>query len=211
MFTGLIEEIGVVDNIKKEVEGAYITIKAQKILEDIKLGDSIATNGVCLTVVDFSKRDFTAYVMPETMDKSNLSLIKNNDVVNLERSLKLGDRIGGHLVSGHVDAMGQIIHIKKEFNSTIYEIKIHESLDKYIIKKGSICIDGISLTIVDIKKGQFSVWIIPHTQRETILHNKKVGDKVNIECDFFGKYVHRNLNKEEKPIDKNFLISNGFC
>ncbi|PAB59914.1 riboflavin synthase [Anaeromicrobium sediminis] len=212
MFTGLVEEIGRVKNITKDNKGAHIVIKAEKILEDVKLGDSISTNGVCLTVTSFSKDEFTAYAMPETMNKTNLSLLKSNDLVNLERALKLGDRLGGHMVSGHVDGVGKIVNIRDDSNARIFEIEVERTLTKYIVPKGSIGIDGISLTVVDTKENRFSVSIIPHTKEETTLYTRKIGHRVNIECDFLGKYVEKALNYTAKSnIDESFLKLNGFC
>ncbi|MCT4594296.1 MAG: riboflavin synthase [Anaeromicrobium sp.] len=212
MFTGLVEEIGRVKNISKDNKGAHIVIKSEKILEDVKLGDSISTNGVCLTVTSFSKYEFTAYAMPETMNKTNLSLLKSNDLVNLERALKLGDRLGGHMVSGHVDGLGKIINIRDDSNARIFEIEVESNLTKYIVNKGSICVDGISLTVVDTKEKRFSVSIIPHTKEETTLYTRKIGHRVNIECDFLGKYVEKALNHANKSnIDESFLRLNGFC
>ncbi|PRR78327.1 Riboflavin synthase [Clostridium liquoris] len=215
MFTGIVEEIGIIKGINKGAESASITIGAKNILEDVKLGDSIATNGVCLTVTHFTKDSFTVDVMPETMRKSSLSNISIGSKVNLERALKLSDRLGGHIVSGHIDGTGVIKEFKKEDNAVWISIEAHEEILKYIINKGSIAIDGVSLTVAYVDKKMFKVSIIPHTGEETTLLNKKIGDKVNLECDLIGKYVERlsgfNSKEENKsPLDLNFLSEHGF-
>ncbi len=215
MFTGIVEEIGIIKGINKGAESASITIGAKNILEDVKLGDSIATNGVCLTVTHFTKDSFTVDVMPETMRKSSLSNISIGSKVNLERALKLSDRLGGHIVSGHIDGTGVIKEFKKEDNAVWISIEAHEEILKYIINKGSIAIDGVSLTVAYVDKKMFKVSIIPHTGEETTLLNKKIGDKVNLECDLIEKYVERlsgfNSKEENKsPLDLNFLSEHGF-
>jgi riboflavin synthase len=215
LFTGIVEEIGIIKGINKGAESASITIGAKNILEDVKLGDSIATNGVCLTVTHFTKDSFTVDVMPETMRKSSLSNISIGSKVNLERALKLSDRLGGHIVSGHIDGTGVIKEFKKEDNAVWISIEAHEEILKYIINKGSIAIDGVSLTVAYVDKKMFKVSIIPHTGEETTLLNKKIGDKVNLECDLIEKYVERlsgfNSKEENKsPLDLNFLSEHGF-
>lgn len=215
MFTGLIEEIGTVKNISKGSKSAQITINADKVLEDIKLGDSISTNGVCLTVIKYDKNSFTIDVMPETINKSNLKFINIGSKVNLERALRLGDRLGGHLVSGHVDGTGLINNITEDDNATIVTIKAPNDVLKYVVQKGSIAIDGTSLTVVSVDKETFKVSIIPLTKDETTLLSKKVGEVVNLECDMIGKYVEKllsfeNKNDRKSSIDMNFLKENGF-
>ena len=213
MFTGLIEEIGVMESIFSGEKSLKLTITATKILEDIKLGDSISTNGVCLTVVKFTNSSFTVDVMPETLRNTNLSKLKRGSIINLERALKLSDRLGGHIVSGHIDGVGYIKEFKVEDNATWITIETSRNVIKYIIAKGSIAIDGTSLTVVDVKDNSFRVSIIPITKDETILLKKSSGDEVNLECDMVGKYIERFLNfKEEKGsiIDMNFLKQNGF-
>ncbi|MBN4069287.1 MAG: riboflavin synthase [Alkaliphilus sp.] len=216
MFTGLIEEIGTVVKIIKGSNSAKITIKAQKILEDIKLGDSISTNGVCLTVVDFKEDDFSVDVMPETIRCSNLKNLKQGNKVNLERALRVGDRFGGHIVSGHIDGMGIIRSFVKEDNATWISIETTEDLMKYIINKGSIAIDGISLTVAAVNDDFFKVSIIPMTKDETTLLSKQIGDEVNLECDIVGKYIEKLMEFKTKDetkssIDINFLRENGFA
>lgn len=215
MFTGLIEEIGRVKKIVFGSSSAEITIKASKIMDDVKLGDSISTNGICLTVTRFSSNEFTVDVMPETMKVTNLKNLRNGSRVNLERALRVGDRLGGHIVSGHVDGIGSIIGFTEDDNAIWVEIKADMNIMKYIIHKGSITIDGTSLTVADLGKESFKVSIIPLTQEETTLTSKKLGDEVNLECDLVGKYIERlamfkEEEKEKKGIDADFLKENGF-
>lgn len=210
MFTGIIEEIGEV----KSIFNNNIVIKAKKILNDINIGDSIAVNGVCLTVVNFSNDDFTADVMPETLRKTNLKNILKGTKVNLERAMPLNGRFGGHIVSGHIDGVGKIINFKNEDNAVWITIETEKNILKYIVQKGSIAIDGISLTVAYIDDKIFKVSIIPHTGEETILLNKKEGDIVNLENDIISKYVEKllNFNSKDKQsnIDMDFLIKCGF-
>lgn len=213
MFTGLIEEVGRMDSIFNSEKSLKLTILAEKILQDIKIGDSISTNGVCLTVVKFTNNSFTVDVMPETLRNTNLSKLKRGSIINLERALKLSDRLGGHIVSGHIDGTGNIIEFKVEDNATWITIETTRDVIKYIIAKGSIAIDGTSLTVVDVHENSFMVSIIPITKDETILLKKSAGDEVNLECDMVGKYIERFLNfKENKDsvIDLDFLKQNGF-
>lgn len=215
MFTGLIEEIGTIHTIKKGLNSAQITIGATKILSDVKLGDSISTNGVCLTVIEFTKNSFTVDVMPETMRRSNLNNLKHGSLVNLERALKVNDRLGGHIVSGHIDGVGKIKKIEEEDNATWVSIEASSNILKYIIEKGSIAIDGTSLTIAYAGLDIFKVSIIPLTKDKTTLLGKTVGDEVNLECDMMGKYIERLLSfkqdeKKETKIDLDFLAKNGF-
>lgn len=214
MFTGLIEEIGIVDKIIKGPTSAQITIKAKKVTKDVQLGDSICTNGVCLTVVGFSKDSFTVDVMPETMRRSNLSHVTSGSQVNLERALRVGDRLGGHMVSGHIDGMGIIKSFVKEDNATWVTIEANPELLKYIILKGSIAIDGISLTVAYVDNQFFKISMIPLTKEETTLLSKPIGSKVNLECDMVGKYIERLMRFEhetKKTFDLEFLKNNGFA
>lgn len=216
MFTGLVEEIGIVQSVLKGAKSAKIAIRAKKILEDVKLGDSISTNGVCLTVTDFSDNTFSVDVMAETMRKSSLKNLAPGSKVNLERALKLGDRLGGHMVSGHIDGTGLISSLDKEDNGVWVTIKPSSELLKYIIHKGSIAIDGISLTVAYIDEKVFKVCIIPHTKDITNLLDKSIGNEVNLECDMIGKYIEKLLNFNEKAsgtessIDMEFLKKHGF-
>lgn len=216
MFTGLIEEIGIMVGSVCGESSMKLTIKAEKVLENVKVGDSISTNGVCLTVASFTDTSFTVDVMPETMRKTNLGKLKPGSIVNLERALMVSDRIGGHIVSGHIDGTGIIKNFKVEENATWIIIETNMDIIKYVIPKGSIAIDGTSLTVVEVVDNYFRVSIIPITKEETILLKKKVGDEVNLECDIVGKYIERFLTfKEDKIVKKEtinmkFLADNGF-
>ena len=214
MFTGLIEEIGEIQNIIKSARSAKIKNKAGKILEDIKLGDSISTNGVCLTVTEFAPDSFTVDVMAETIRRSNLSSLTAGDKVNLERALLAGDRLGGHIVSGHIDGMGTITSYEKEDNAVWVTIAAPPDILKYIIRKGSVAIDGVSLTVAYIDEKLFKVSVIPHTRDITTLLKKKTGDPVNLECDMIGKYIEKLLSFKETQksgrISTDFLVQNGF-
>lgn len=212
MFTGIVEEIGTVKKIARG-QKAYLEIQADRIFSDIHIGDSIAVNGVCLTVTGFSGKVFTADVMNETFSRSSLGSLKAGSHVNLERAMSANGRFGGHIVSGHIDGTGKIINIKKDGNAVWYKISASENIIKYTVEKGSIAIDGISLTVARIEKDNFSVSIIPHTSEETILSEKKVGDTVNLENDIIGKYVERFLNfdkTEKSDITRDFLAKYGF-
>lgn len=207
MFTGIIEEIGRL----KSLSGDRIEIFCEKILSDIKIGDSISTNGICLTVVDFGKNFFVADVMPETFRKTSLAELHAGGVVNLERAVKLGDRLGGHIVSGHVDGTGKILNMHTEGNAIFIEIQAENFLLKQIAPKGSVALDGISLTVVDATTENFSVSMIPHTREVTNFKFKRCGSLVNIETDVLAKYVERLMNFEKNPpLTKNFLSENGF-
>lgn len=216
MFTGLVEEIGVVQSIKKSAKSARITIKADKVLDGIKLGDSISTNGVCLTATEFTTKSFTVDVMAETMRRSNLKDFSPGLEVNLERAMKVGDRLGGHIVSGHIDGMGTIVNYLNEDNAVWITISSDPDILKYIVQKGSIAIDGVSLTVAYVDESVFKVSIIPHTKDATTLLRKKVGTDVNLECDILGKYIEKLMySKEQAPknhgISFNFLSENGFA
>jgi len=211
-----VEEIGKIESIIKSEKSAKITIKASEVLKDVMLGDSIATNGVCLTVTSFDSGKFTVDVMAETMRRSNLKKLSPGDDVNLERALRLGARLGGHIVSGHIDGIGTISSFEKEDNAIWISIVASQEILKYVIQKGSIAIDGVSLTVAYVDENIFKVSIIPHTKEMTTLLKKKVGDEVNLECDMVGKYIEKLLgNKEQAPVKKgidfDFLSENGFA
>lgn len=215
MFTGLVEEVGNIQAITKSTKSARITIKAREVLEGVKLGDSISTNGVCLTVTDFSTNFFTVDVMAETMRRSNLKNLSPGDEINLERALRLGDRLGGHMVSGHIDGMGVISKYENEDNAVWITIRTSPEILKYIVEKGSIAIDGVSLTVAYVDDEVFKVSIIPHTKDVTTLLRRKIGSDVNLECDMVGKYIEKLISVKEqqtvkKSIDLNFLRENGF-
>lgn len=217
MFTGLVAELGTVTALKPLKQSYNISVKADKVLANIKIGDSIAVNGACLTVVKINGNEFTADVMPETVKLTNLRNLKNGDKVNLERTLRLCDGLDGHIVSGHVEGIGIIVSKKAEGIAEIVTIKTPPELLKYIIKKGSIAIDGISLTVTEVTDSSFSVSLIPHTAKETTLGFKKPGDEVNLETDIIGKYVEHLLNfktsakaENQNNLTKTFLFENGF-
>jgi len=211
MFTGIIEEIGEVFQIQQGAKSLKIKIKASKVLEDVSVGDSIAVNGICLTVCEFNDNTFSADVMAETIRKSSMSGLKMGSRVNLERAMSANGRFGGHIVSGHIDGIGKIENIKPEDNAIWFTISTTKDLSKYIVKKGSIAIDGISLTVADVKGDVFKVSIIPHTAKETILSIKKSGDVVNLECDIVGKYIEKLINRgETSTITKDFLALHGY-
>ena len=213
MFTGIVEEIGTV----KSINSNFISISASKIFDDIKLGDSIAVNGVCLTVTRFDKNTFDADVSNETLRRTNFGQLKSGSKVNLERAMPMNGRFGGHIVSGHIDDTGIIKRIKKDNGFLTLEISAKENIMRYIIEKGSVTIDGISLTIANLYDKSFDIAVIIHTIKETILQYKREGDIVNIENDVIGKYVERLLFKQDNihnikknKIDMNFLLKNGF-
>lgn len=198
IFTGIIEELGVVKSIAINGASGCITIKASKVLEGTKLGDSIAVNGTCLTVTSINSDGFSADVMAETVRRTSLSQVGKGDMVNLERAMALNGRFGGHIVSGHIDGTGTITKYKKEENAIWVTIKVPEEILDLIVEKGSICIDGISLTVATVSDRDFQVSIIPHTAKETTLIQKKVGSLVNLENDIVGKYIKKFVeNKQE--------------
>lgn len=212
MFTGIIEEIGIVKSIKKGANSAVLTIGAASILRDIKLGDSIAVNGICLTVTAYTSAEFTADVMHETIIRSSLSSIHAGTRVNLERAMPANGRFGGHIVTGHIDGTGVIRSIQKDDNAVWYSIRATPEILRYIVEKGSIAVDGISLTVAKISEVDFSVSVIPHTADNTILILKKVGDKVNLENDCVGKYIEKFLDIPAKTIKitRGFLTGAGY-
>lgn len=195
MFTGIIEEIGHIKKIATTNEAMDLSISATKILEDVKLGDSIAINGVCLTVTDFSKHFFSVDVMPETFRATSMASLKVGSPLNLERALALGDRLGGHFVTGHVDGVAEIVDIKPIDNAINYTLQMDSELVKHCIFRGSIAVDGISLTIYGVTDNQIKLSLIPHTVSHTILGSKKIGEKVNIECDMLSKHVANLINR----------------
>ena len=216
MFTGIIEEIGMIRSIRKSGHAMKLEIAAKKIIEDMHIGDSISVNGVCLTVTTFTKESFHLDVMPETFQSTSLVELKQGSKVNLERAMAANGRFGGHFVSGHVDGTGMIKRIWQADNAQYYEIETTKERLKYIIHKGSVAIDGTSLTVFEINDQSFVISLIPHTLSETILSEKKMGDVVNIECDMLGKYMEhflhfRDTNHSRKTMITNEMLKeNGF-
>ena len=220
MFTGIIEGLGAITHIRSSGSGKHLSVDANFALEDTKIGDSIAVNGACLTVVAVSGKRFEVDVSPETIARTTFDTLRVGDLVNLERALRLSDRLDGHLVSGHIDGFGTIAHRKSVGNVTVITFGVAEYLARYMISKGSVAVDGVSLTINTCAKDRFDVSIIPHTAKLTTVGFKKIGDRVNIETDMIGKYVERFIiNKAEKAADKQtahsavdmqFLVKSGF-
>ncbi|MBQ8297183.1 MAG: riboflavin synthase [Ruminococcus sp.] len=216
MFTGIVEEVGTVKAIQKGSSSSFIRIQADRIFEDMHLGDSIAVNGVCLTVTEFGGNVFRADVMNETLSRSSLGQLKNGSPVNLERAMAANGRFGGHIVSGHIDGTGTVSKIENDGIAVWYTISADSGIMRYIVEKGSIAIDGISLTVAKVTDGSFSVSIIPHTAEQTILSSKKIGDIVNLENDIVGKYVEKLIaplqdnNKKQSSISMEFLAKHGF-
>lgn len=212
MFTGIIEELGAVKTLRRGSSGARLAISASFVLEGTAIGDSICVNGVCLTVVDLGKADFSADVASETIKVTNLGELKVGQKVNLERALRLSARIGGHLVTGHVDAVGRIKEKRQEGNSWRVFIETPEQALRYIIKKGSVAVDGISLTVADLDSTGFSIAMIPHTAKLTTLGSKAPGESVNLETDIIGKYVERLLSgRMEEGVNLELLKKAGFA
>lgn len=219
MFTGLIEEIGVLRSAQRRGEAMILRVAANKVLSDVKLGDSIAINGVCLTVVDHDRESFAVDVTPETYRKSNLHAIAPGSALNLERAMTAGGRFGGHIVQGHVDGVGTIRARAAEANAVVFEVEPNDpDMLRYVVRHGSVTLDGISLTVASVDRGKdrFTVSIIPHTLQETALQNKHPGDTLNIECDILGKYVdhllgmRQNEPKRTGRLSESFLRDNGF-
>jgi len=221
MFTGIIEELGTIATMDRRTDSIRLGIRAEKVLEGTQLGDSIAVNGVCLTVTEMTEHLFYADVMHESMLRTSFCELHTGSQVNLERAMQLGGRLGGHIVSGHIDGTGTITDMKTEDNAVWLTVSTGYSLLRYMIEKGSIAIDGVSLTLAYVDDRCFKVSIIPHTGEETILLKKKPGDTVNLECDLIGKYVEKLLTHPAQPdgkagtaaaggLTEEFLAENGF-
>ena len=228
MFTGIVEALGTVKSLRKGAHSAIITVEAPQVLDDVHVGDSIAVNGVCLTVTSFTARTFDADIMHETLDRSDLGALHAGSKVNVERAMAANGRFGGHIVSGHIDGVGKIVRIETDDNAVWFTISVDRWILRHVILKGSITIDGISLTVARLTDATFSVSVIPHTRAETNLAIKGVGDEVNLETDVIGKYVDhllsfgrencvdrsRSANASQPSsgsgITKAFLLQNGF-
>ena len=215
MFTGIVEEMGQVEGIQRGKQSAVLTIRAKTVLEGTKIGDSIAVNGVCLTVTSLASDRFTADVMHETLDRSSLAQLKRGGTVNLERAMPADGRFGGHIVAGHIDGTGRVIQIQKDDNAIWYTIQAAPQVLRYIVEKGSIAVDGISLTVARVSADSFAISAIPHTVAQTVLRDRKEGDLVNLETDIIGKYVEKLLTPAPEPqasggITLDFLARNGF-
>jgi riboflavin synthase len=212
MFTGIIEEIGTVKSVTKGAKSFSMMITADVVASGLRTGESVNTNGACLTVTSLGNDSFTVDVMPETMRQTNLGTLKQGSPVNLERALQLSSRLGGHLVSGHIDGTGLIRNVKKEDNAVWITVKAGAEILRYIIPKGSVSVDGISLTVVHVDQDSFNVSLIPHTMTVTTLKEKKPGDTVNIECDMVAKYIEKFTGNPGPGvgIDREFLDKYGF-
>ncbi|MBM6619937.1 riboflavin synthase [Bacillus suaedaesalsae] len=215
MFTGIIEEIGIVERMVQQGEAIVLTIQANKILTDVHLGDSIAVNGVCLTVTSFTNHRFSVDIMPETVRSTSLQQLRKGSKVNLERAMSANGRFGGHFVSGHVDGVGTIVNKTRVSNAIYYEIELPEELSRFVLLKGSICVDGTSLTVFGKADRSFTISLIPHTLSETIIGAKDAGDIVNLECDMLAKYIEqfvmmRESNTKKSSISEGFLKEQGY-
>ena len=215
MFTGIIEEMGAVTSLEQTLAGTRLTVLASAVLADLKLGDSVSLNGACLTVVARNEESFVVDVSPETLSVTTLGRLTGGAPVNLERAMKLNERLGGHLVAGHVDGVGTIRRRRQEGNTIILVIEAPPEILRYCVQKGSVTVDGISLTINDVTGHSFSVAVIPHTATVTTLGLKQVDDQVNLESDLIGKFVERllqqrsQLPKSTPVIDKDYLKKRG--
>lgn len=209
MFTGLVEETGVIRAVRRTGRSLHLTVGARKVLEGTRIGDSIAVNGVCLTVTALDEGAFTADVMPETYERTNLKLSPVGALVNLERTMALGDRFGGHIVQGHIDGTGTIVSLEREEIAVWVTVQAPSEILRYVVPKGSIAIDGISLTVVDVSGDRFRVSLIPHTFQVTNMSRKRPGDVVNLETDILAKYVERLLSGQSR-VTEAFLREHGF-
>ncbi len=213
MFTGIIEEIGTVAMIQRGQHSAVLKIQAKTVLEGTKTGDSIAVNGVCLTVTELFSDSFKADVMHETLDRSALAKLVCGSRVNLERAMLADGRFGGHIVAGHVDGVGRITRIRRDDTAVWYTVEADSGVLRYVVEKGSVALDGISLTVADVTAKNFSISAIPHTVRQTVLHERREGDLVNVETDVVGKYIEklmRTTPQKESVITRAFLTEHGF-
>ena len=215
MFTGIVEELGTIRSIRRGAASAVLSIGAEAVLSDLRIGDSVAVNGVCLTATGVDGSGFTADVMHETLQRSSLGALGPGSRVNLERAMAADGRFGGHIVSGHIDGTGTIAERRRDDNAVWYTVSAPPALLRYIVEKGSIAIDGISLTVASVEADRFSVSVIPHTAAVTVLGRKRPGDIVNLETAIIGKYVEKLLRPAEDTAPKGgisleFLMENGF-
>lgn len=216
MFTGIIEEIGAVERVQRGAHSAVLTVRAEMVLEGTRIGDSIAVNGICLTVTSLGGGRFSADVMHETLNRSALAGLSVGARVNLERAMPANGRFGGHIVAGHVDGVGKITRVRRDDTAVWYTVEAPPEVLRYVVEKGSITIDGISLTVATVDSESFQISAIPHTVAVTVLKDRKPGDIVNLETDIIGKYVEKLLTApqaEEKPssrITRDFLTQYGF-
>ncbi len=212
MFTGIVEEMGTVCGVTRGRHSAVLRVQASRVLEGTRVGDSIAVNGICLTVTSLSGGTFTADVMHETLNRSSLARVSVGSRVNLERAMAADGRFGGHIVAGHVDGLGTVTDLRRDDNAVWYTVACGPELLRYIVEKGSITVDGVSLTVAAVSGRDFSVSVIPHTVRQTVLQERRRGDCVNLETDVIGKYVEKLLAPapEKGPITKEFLTRYGF-
>lgn len=209
MFTGIVEEVGTVADIRMSAANCTLSVDATNVMEDLHIGDSMAVNGICLTVVDFDRRRFTVDVMNETWRRTSLGVLRRGNGVNLERALPVNGRFGGHIVTGHIDGTGSISSVRREGNAVWYRIAARNEILEGIVEKGSIAVDGISLTVAEVTEKDFSVSIIPHTLAQTVLGEKRVGGVVNLENDVLGKYV-RNMMTTRTGLTQDLLSRCGF-
>lgn len=219
MFTGLVEELAHVESIRQGASDSSLTLRARRIMDDMQLGDSIAVNGICLTVVERTETTFSVDAVPETMRRTNLGLLRRGDTVHVERAMPMNGRFGGHIVSGHIDGTGRVAAVDREGTARVLRIQVAPELLRYLVEKGSICVDGVSLTVMDVSGDVFRVSIIPHTEGVTRLGHAQVGDVVNLEMDVIAKYVERLLqfgpatahHTETPSMSMAFLTKYGFA
>ena len=216
MFTGLIQDMGKIQRLERRGGGVRLTISTQLNLSAAKIGDSISVDGACLTIIQLAGTSFTVEVSPETLQRTTLSSVREGQLVNLEGAMRMSDPLGGHLVSGHVDGMGEIVEVTSEGNSLRYRFRVPREISRYLIEKGSVAVDGISLTVAVCQDREFSVAVIPHTAQTTTLGKKKAGERVNVENDMIGKYVEKFVRQRDgampggSRIDAAFLAEHGF-
>jgi riboflavin synthase len=212
MFTGIIEEVGRIERTSAEGDNLKLRIKASSVLGDLKAGDSININGACQTVIERSSDSFAVQAVEETLRKTSLGQLRRSDSVNLERPLRFSDRLGGHLVTGHVDCVGKVKSVVKKDGCFLYGFELSDAYSAYLVEKGSVAVDGISLTVVQVKENSFTVSVIPFTLQNTALGTKRVGDLVNIETDLIGKYVERIVTskRDRSVITEEWLKERGW-